>query len=136
MAPADQNREVDALTSLSSWELLAVLEHGEGIERVAVEIESRDTSVGKSHHFLRRQLALGGVALGVMVTDISSDIPKAKIRPSPFADCGRGLVLVAAESDGWTATWRCSPEGDSGKGYGPSSSAQPAAPSQLMPRPA
>ncbi|MFE3629469.1 ATP-binding protein [Streptomyces goshikiensis] len=45
-------------------------------------------------------------ALGVMVKDNSSRIPTVRVRPSPSADGGRGLLLVTALSDGWTAAPR------------------------------
>ncbi|MER6116092.1 ATP-binding protein [Streptomyces sp. NPDC001743] len=182
MAPAYQNREVAALTSLQSWEFLAVLAYGDGVERVAVEIESRESNVGEARRFVRRQLAFWGLpeddglvdrvllviselvtnavvhgrtrpseetesvgvtlafrrgfALGVMVTDNSGDIPKVRIRPSAFADCGRGLVLVNAESDAWTAAPRSGQQGVDGKAvWAFFQCPQPAALSELMPQP-
>jgi hypothetical protein len=56
-----------------------------------------------------------GFALGVMVTDNSYVLPQAKIGASVNAVCGRGLTLVNAESDGWTAAPRCGREGGNGK---------------------
>ncbi|MGZ2358472.1 ATP-binding protein [Streptomyces sp. 372A] len=158
--PAYQNREVDTLTSFKSREFLAVLAHGDGVERVVVEIESCRANVGQARRFARRQLALWGLpgdddlvdrvqlviselvsnavvhgrtrppeeaetvgvtlafkrdfALGVMVTDSSSDT-MVRIRPSLFADCGRGLFLVNASSDGWTAVPRIGRQGARGK---------------------
>ncbi|WP_258308820.1 ATP-binding protein [Streptomyces sp. NWU339] len=159
--PAYQNREVDALTALSSREFLAVLAYGVGVERVAVEIESCESNVGEARRFVRRTLGGWGLpkgddladrvvlavselvtnavlhgrtrpleetetvgvalalkrdfALGVMVTDNSCGIPLVKIRPSVSAINGRGLVLVNALSEGWTAAPHCSREGVSGK---------------------
>jgi len=159
--PAYPNREVDALTALSSREFLAVLAYGVGVERVAVEIESCESNVGKARRFVRRQLdcwrlpegddladrvvlaaselvtnaVLHGrtrpleevetvgvalawkrdFALGVMVTDNSCGVPLAKIRPSVSAISGRGLVLVNALSEGWTAAPHCGQAGVNGK---------------------
>ncbi|MFJ2419209.1 ATP-binding protein [Streptomyces brevispora] len=155
--PAYQNREVDALTALSSREFLAVLSYDTGVERVAVEIESRERNVGETRRFVRQQLARWGLpeddefadrvllvvselvtnavlhgrtrpeeesesvgvalawkrhsVLGIMVTDKSCDIPLVNIRRPVSAINGRGLVLVNAQSDGWTAAPNCGREG-------------------------
>ncbi|MET9779323.1 ATP-binding protein [Streptomyces sp. NPDC006367] len=53
--------------------------------------------------------------LGVMVTDNSCGIPRVNVHPSVSSVSGRGLVLVSAQSDGWTAAPRCGREGASGK---------------------
>lgn len=44
-----------------------------------------------------------GCVFGVMVTDNSCKVPLVRMRVSPSARGGRGLVLVNAQSDGWTA---------------------------------
>ncbi|MCX4826153.1 ATP-binding protein [Streptomyces sp. NBC_01142] len=150
------------MTPLSNRQFIAVLAHGDGIERVAVEIESRPRNIGEARHFVRRQLVAWGlpedddlidrvvlalselvtnavvhgrtrppdekeavgvalafkkdVALGLLVTDNSNEIPIPRIRPSTDAVRGRGLALVNAVSDGWTAAPRQDREGCSGKG--------------------
>ncbi|MEV5645043.1 ATP-binding protein [Streptomyces flaveolus] len=159
--PAYQNREVDAMTALSSRESLAVLAYGTGVEQVAVEIDSCEHNVGKARRFAREQLVCWGLpeddeltdrvllvvselvtnavlhgrtrprvetetlevalalkrdfALGVMVADNSCGLPIVNIRPSVCSISGRGLALVNAQSDGWTAAFRYGREGVSGK---------------------
>lgn len=56
-----------------------------------------------------------GLALGVLVTDNSHDVPMVTIRPATNATHGRGLALVNTLADGWTAAPRQSREGDEGK---------------------
>jgi anti-sigma regulatory factor (Ser/Thr protein kinase) len=153
---------VDTLAALSSRRFLAVLAYGAGVERVTVEIESREHDVGEARRFVRQQLVHWGLteegdlvdrvvlvaselatnavlhgrarpngetetvevalalkrdfALGIKVTDNSCGVPLATLRPPVNAISGRGLALVNAQSDGWTAAPRCGREGvDSGK---------------------
>ncbi|MCG8970199.1 ATP-binding protein [Streptomyces sp. CL12-4] len=54
-------------------------------------------------------------ALGIMVTDNSCGIPLVNVRPSVSSISGRGLALVNAQSDGWTAAPCCGRDGVSGK---------------------
>ncbi|MFE0774180.1 ATP-binding protein [Streptomyces sp. NPDC058861] len=51
------------------------------------------------------------LVLGAMVVDNSCGIPMVGIRPSVRAISGRGLTLVNAQADGWTAALRCDREG-------------------------
>ncbi|NEA46021.1 ATP-binding protein [Streptomyces sp. SID10815] len=149
------------MTALLSQEVLVVLAYGVGVERVAVEIESRECNVGKARRFVREQLVRWGVprddelvdrvllvvselvtnavlhartrpqeekemvgvalalkrdfGLGVIVSDNSCGIPLENLRPSVNGSSGRGLVLVRAHSDGWTASPRCDGKGLIGK---------------------
>ncbi|MCX4480899.1 ATP-binding protein [Streptomyces cellulosae] len=57
-----------------------------------------------------------GRALGVLVTDNSNEAPVAAVRPAPHATCGRGLKLVDAVADYWTAAPRENAQGVTGKG--------------------
>ncbi|MFE6977172.1 ATP-binding protein [Streptomyces sp. NPDC057682] len=56
-----------------------------------------------------------GFALGVMVADSSCGTPQMRIRPSSNSSNGRGLLLVNAASDRWTATSRRCDEDAGGK---------------------
>ncbi|MFF8992517.1 ATP-binding protein [Streptomyces sp. NPDC014983] len=57
------------MTALSSRESLAVLAHGMGVERVAVEIESCERNVGKARRFAREQLVHWGLLEDDELTD-------------------------------------------------------------------
>ncbi|MEU3553312.1 ATP-binding protein [Streptomyces fragilis] len=57
-----------------------------------------------------------GRSLGVLVTDNSGGAPVATVRPDRHATCGRGLKLVGAVADYWTAAPRESAQGSIGKG--------------------
>ncbi|MFD9270721.1 ATP-binding protein [Streptomyces goshikiensis] len=52
---------MNALTGLSSQQFLAVLVHGDGVERVAVEFESRRSNVGEARRFVRQRLVDWGL---------------------------------------------------------------------------
>ncbi|MFD9469359.1 ATP-binding protein [Streptomyces goshikiensis] len=55
------DREVDTLTRLSSRQFLAVLVHGDGVDRVAVEFESQRSNVGEARRFVRQRLVAWGL---------------------------------------------------------------------------
>ncbi|MFI5642039.1 ATP-binding protein [Streptomyces goshikiensis] len=49
------------MTRLSSRQFLVVLEHGDGVERVAVEFESHASNVGEARRFVRQRLVGWGL---------------------------------------------------------------------------
>ncbi|MEV7208307.1 MULTISPECIES: ATP-binding protein [Streptomyces] len=79
-------------------------------------LHGRTRSADDSEHVGIALALKPGRALGVLVTDNSNEAPVAAVRPDPHATCGRGLELVDAVADYWTAAPRGNAQGVPGKG--------------------
>lgn len=107
---------------LSGWRFPESKDFTDGVVLAVSElvtnavVHGRTRTTDDSEHVGIALALKPGTAVGVLVTDKSNGVPVAAVQPGRDAAGGRGLKLVVAVANYWTAAPRESTQGVTGKG--------------------